>query len=210
MRNGSLADRLDDLLPQTQCGRCGYAGCRPYAEAMARGESDINRCPPGGTATVEALAGALGVRPRPVDPACGEVKAPAVAVIDEAWCIGCTLCLQACPVDAILGAAKQMHTVVGAECTGCELCLEPCPTDCIRMVPLPEAEVPAPYGAAWREAAARARRRHQARQARLAALRRGRVRPLSRTPRDDAAKKAVVAAAVARVRARWGGAGGGA
>jgi len=129
-----MADRIDELLPQTQCGQCGFAGCHPYAEAIAKGEADINRCPPGGETTVEALADLLGVEPKPLDPEHGEEKPKQVAVIDEQVCIGCTKCIQACPVDAILGAAKQMHTVIESECTGCELCVEPCPVDCIDMV----------------------------------------------------------------------------
>jgi len=129
-----MADRIDELLPQTQCGQCGFAGCRPYAEAIATGDADINRCPPGGETTVEALADLLGVEAKPLDPEHGEEKPKQVAVIDEEICIGCTKCIQACPVDAILGAAKQMHTVIAAECTGCELCIEPCPVDCIDMV----------------------------------------------------------------------------
>ncbi len=128
-----IADQVNNLLPQTQCGQCSYAGCRPYAEAIAAGEADINRCPPGGEATVLALADLLGRDPKPLEV---EEKEKAVAVIDEQTCIGCTLCIQACPVDAIVGAAKQMHTVVEPECTGCELCVEPCPVDCIAMVPL--------------------------------------------------------------------------
>ncbi|MFO8153739.1 electron transport complex subunit RsxB [Thioalkalivibrio sp.] len=128
-----IADQVDNLLPQTQCGQCSYPGCRPYAEAIAAGEADINRCPPGGEATVLALADLLGRDPKPLEV---EEKEKAVAVIDEQTCIGCTLCIQACPVDAIVGAAKQMHTVIESECTGCELCLEPCPVDCIDMVPL--------------------------------------------------------------------------
>ena len=128
-----IADQVNNLLPQTQCGQCSYAGCRPYAEAIAAGEADINRCPPGGEATVLALADLLGRDPKPLEV---EEKEKAVAVIDEQTCIGCTLCIQACPVDAIVGAAKQMHTVIESECTGCELCLEPCPVDCIEMVPL--------------------------------------------------------------------------
>jgi len=131
-----LADQIDELLPQTQCGQCGYPGCRPYAEAIARGEAPINQCPPGGEATIIALADLLGVEPLPLDPERGEEKEKAVAVIDENLCIGCTLCIQACPVDAILGAAKQMHTVIESECTGCELCLPPCPVDCISMKPI--------------------------------------------------------------------------
>ncbi|AHE97622.1 electron transport complex subunit RsxB [Thioalkalivibrio paradoxus] len=128
-----IADQVDALLPQTQCGQCGYPGCRPYAEAIAGNQADINHCPPGGEATVLALADLLGRDPKPLE---AEAREKAVAVIDENTCIGCTLCIQACPVDAIVGAAKQMHTVIESECTGCELCLEPCPVDCIEMVPL--------------------------------------------------------------------------
>ena len=133
-----VVDKLDTLLPQTQCGQCGYAGCRPYAEAMVVGEADINRCAPGGESVILALADLLGRDAKPLDEEVGEHKDKAVAVIDEQWCIGCTLCIQACPVDAILGASKQMHTVIAEECTGCELCIEPCPVDCIHMLPLPE------------------------------------------------------------------------
>ena len=131
-----VADQIDAILPQTQCGQCGYAGCRPYAEAMATGEAEINRCPPGGEATMIALAELLGRDPVPLADQAAAEKPKAVAWIDEAECIGCTLCIQACPVDAILGAAKQMHTVLADECTGCELCLPPCPVECIHMQPL--------------------------------------------------------------------------
>lgn len=133
-----VVDQIDGLLPQTQCGQCGFAGCRPYAEAMAAGEADINRCPPGGESTIAALADLLGRDPKPLDAEVGEAKPKMLAVIDEDWCIGCTLCIQACPVDAILGASKHMHTVIAQECTGCELCVEPCPVDCIHMVPVSE------------------------------------------------------------------------
>jgi len=129
-----VADRIDTLLPQTQCGQCGYPGCRPYAEAIAKGEVAINQCAPGGETVILALADLLGKDPLP--PAAGEEKPKALAVIDEQTCIGCTLCIQACPVDAILGAAKQMHTVIADECTGCELCVAPCPVACIEMVPV--------------------------------------------------------------------------
>jgi electron transport complex protein RnfB len=131
-----VVDQIEGLLPQTQCGQCGYAGCRPYAEAVAAGEADIDRCVPGGDTTVAALADLLGRDPQPVASGDGGPKPRQVAVIDEAWCVGCTLCLQACPVDAIVGAAKHMHTVLRSECTGCELCVEPCPVDCIHMVPV--------------------------------------------------------------------------
>ena len=131
-----VVDQIEALLPQTQCGQCSYAGCRPYAEAIAAGEADINRCPPGGEAGIRSLAELLDREFVPLDPEAGEEKPRAVAVIDEDRCIGCTLCIQACPVDAILGAGKQMHTVIADECTGCELCLPPCPVDCIDMVPV--------------------------------------------------------------------------
>ena len=131
-----IVDKIDAILPQTQCGQCGYAGCRPYAEAIAAGEADINQCPPGGENGIVALAELLGRDPKPLNPDNGIEKPKMVAVIDEQNCIGCTLCIQACPVDAILGAAKHMHTVIDRECTGCELCLAPCPVDCIDMVPV--------------------------------------------------------------------------
>ena len=129
------ADDIDALLPQTQCTRCGYQGCRPYAEAIARGEAEINQCPPGGAATIAALASLLHREPLPLNPTNGVEGPPLVALIDEATCIGCAKCLPPCPVDAIIGARKQMHTVIAALCTGCELCIAPCPVDCISMVP---------------------------------------------------------------------------
>lgn len=134
-----VVERIDALLPQTQCGQCGYAGCRPYAQAIAEGGADINRCPPGGENTIVALADLLGRDPKPLDPDRGEAQEQKlVAIIDENICIGCTLCIQACPVDAILGAAKHMHTVIEEECTGCKLCVAPCPVECIYMVPVKE------------------------------------------------------------------------
>lgn len=134
-----VVERIDALLPQTQCGQCGFAGCRPYAEAIAEGSVEINRCPPGGENTIVALADLLGRDPIPLDPERGEAQEEQlVAVIDEQICIGCTLCIQACPVDAILGAAKHMHTVIEDECTGCKLCVPPCPVECIDMVPVKE------------------------------------------------------------------------
>ena len=132
-----IADQVNDLLPQTQCGQCGFPGCRPYAEAVANGEA-INKCPPGGEAGIQALADLLDLEVIPLDEEHGEEKVKAVAFIREDECIGCTKCIQACPVDAILGAAKQMHTVIASECTGCDLCLEPCPVDCIDMIPQQE------------------------------------------------------------------------
>ena len=140
-----IVEKIDKLLPQTQCGQCSFAGCRPYAEAIAAGEADINRCPPGGESTIQALADLLDVEAKPLDEECGVEKPKTLAVIDEQRCIGCTLCIQACPVDAILGAAKHMHTVIADECTGCELCVEPCPVDCIDMV----ETVPNPHTWRW-------------------------------------------------------------
>ena len=129
-----IADQINEVLPQTQCGQCGFPGCRPYAEAIANGEA-INKCPPGGEAGIQALADLLDVEPIPLDEEHGEENVTTVAFIREDECIGCTKCIQACPVDAILGAAKQMHTVLTSECTGCDLCVEPCPVDCIDMIP---------------------------------------------------------------------------
>ena len=150
---------IDALLPQTQCGKCGHLGCKPYAEGIAKGEA-INKCPPGGDATIHALAQLLDVPELPLElPA----VPPQIALIREAECIGCTKCIQACPVDAIVGAAKLMHTVISAECTGCELCVAPCPVDCIDILPLADAEA-----VAQRQRADQFRRRHEAHQARLA------------------------------------------
>ncbi len=131
-----LVAQIDELLPQTQCGQCGFPGCKPYAQAIANGEA-INKCPPGGHATINALAHLLDVEAPPLDEEHGEEsEVKKVAYIREIDCIGCTKCIQACPIDAILGAAKQMHTVIVDECTGCDLCLDPCPVDCIDMIPL--------------------------------------------------------------------------
>lgn len=130
-----IVDQIDSLLPQTQCGQCGHPGCRPYAEGIAAGE-EINKCPPGGEATIHALADLLDVEAPALDSEHGVEKPKTVAVIREDECIGCTKCIQACPIDAILGSAKHMHTVIASECTGCDLCVEPCPVDCIDMVPV--------------------------------------------------------------------------
>ena len=139
----SLADYLDAVLPQTQCTRCGYADCRAYAEAMAAGTADIDQCPPGGQAGVARLAQVLGIAEKPLNPSFGvEIETELVAQVIEADCIGCTKCIQACPVDAIVGGPNLMHTIITAECTGCELCLLPCPVDCITMVPAPELAAP--------------------------------------------------------------------
>lgn len=136
-----LADRIDALLPQTQCEQCGYHGCRPYAEAIARGEAPINQCPPGGAAGIAKLATLLNVPAMPLNPANGVEQPRRLARIVEADCIGCTKCIQACPVDAIVGAAKLMHTVIADDCTGCELCVPACPVDCIVLLPMPSEQV---------------------------------------------------------------------
>lgn len=132
-----LVERIDELLPQTQCGQCGFGGCRPYAQALAEGQARINRCPPGGTRGIERLAALLEQPVIALDPECGVEKPLHLAFIREDECIGCTKCIQACPVDAIVGAAKLMHTVVEDLCTGCELCIPPCPVDCIELHPAP-------------------------------------------------------------------------
>jgi len=130
-----LAIQIDELLPQTQCGQCGYPGCKPYAEAVANGEA-INKCAPGGEATIKKIADLMGVDVQPLDESHETNNLPKVAFIIEQDCIGCTKCIQACPVDAIMGAAKQMHTIISDECTGCDLCVAPCPVDCIKMIPI--------------------------------------------------------------------------
>lgn len=187
-----LADTIDALLPQTQCRRCGYAACRPYAEALAAGTAEINRCPPGGEPLIRSLAALTGRATVPLDPACGTAGPRRVARIDESRCIGCTLCIQACPVDAIVGAAKRMHTVVAELCTGCDLCLPPCPVDCIATLPAPDAERP------WDSArAAAARERYLARATRLA---RSAQAPAASARAE--AKRAAIEAAFARARAR--------
>lgn len=194
-----LAAAIDGVLPQTQCTKCGYPACRPYARAVATGEADINRCPPGGDAGIRRLAALTGRAYRPLDPACGREQPRHAARIDETLCIGCTLCIDACPVDAIVGAQKQMHTVITELCTGCELCLPPCPVDCIALVPATGAD------AAWDERRAdAARERYERRQARLARRRAGRAtRPgTSAGLASPEAKRAAVTAALARARAK--------
>ncbi|CAH2792053.1 MAG: Iron-sulfur cluster-binding protein [uncultured Paraburkholderia sp.] len=164
--NKTLADRLEDLLPQTQCTKCGYPACRPYAEAVANGEANYNQCPPGGAEGIARLAAVLGKPVIPLNSANGVERPRPVAVIDEHVCIGCTLCMQACPVDAIVGAPKQMHTVIAERCTGCDLCVPPCPVDCISM---PSVTGNATGWDAWSQSEAdAARERHDRREARLA------------------------------------------
>lgn len=178
-----LAARIDALLPQTQCTRCGYPACRPYAEAMASGAAPINQCPPGGAATIAALAELLGAAPLPLNPANGVESAPRVAWIDEARCIGCARCLPPCPVDAIVGAAKFLHAVLSERCTGCELCIAPCPVDCIEMRPgpVPAAHQPELNRARYRAHRERLERRDAERQrdiaAKKASLRAGNPHP---------------------------------
>jgi len=198
----TLTDRIDALLPQTQCTRCGYPACRPYAEAIARGESDINHCPPGGTAGIAALAELLGHLPKPLDPANGIEKPRELALIDEAVCIGCTKCIQACPVDAIVGASKMMHTVLMEECTGCELCIAPCPVDCISMVaPGADAGDSGAYPVQYRE-------RYIARSTRLAREETERAVELSsrKAALGNGASGNAVLAAIARAKAKKSGA----
>jgi electron transport complex protein RnfB len=164
----TTAEQIDALLPQTQCTRCGFADCHSYAQAIAANHTKINRCPPGGQEGIVRLATLTGQPIEPLDAECGQEVARQVAVIDETWCIGCTLCLDACPVDAIVGASKWMHTVIPKDCTGCELCVPSCPVDCIDMQPL-QNEGPPPTGwAAWSQAQAhRAKQRYDARRERL-------------------------------------------
>lgn len=194
---GVSAAAIDALLPQTQCRKCGYDGCRPYADALARGDAAINRCPPGGEAGVAALANLLAVPPLPIDPSCGVPGPRTVAVIEEEHCIGCTLCIQACPVDAIVGAAKLMHTVITAACTGCDLCLPPCPVDCIRLVP----RDPQPDATTLRDEADAARTRHHARQARLA-RKAAQEAERARARAAEERKRETVARALARAQER--------
>lgn len=204
-----LVARIDAWLPQTQCTRCGYPRCRAYAEAIARGAADINQCPPGGDATIRALAQLLGVAPRALNPAYGAQQGRQIALIDEARCIGCRKCLEVCPVDAIIGARKLMHTVIAAECSGCELCLPPCPVDCILMIAAPNAADPAsPWPQYARAETERWRSRTEARLARLERRRqerraaRGSVPPAAAPATERERIRAEIRAAVERVRAR--------
>lgn len=206
----ALADRIDAVLPQTQCTKCGFAGCRPYAEAIATGHAGINQCPPGGRAGITRLSELTGQAALPLNPANGVEGPLRVAVIDEALCIGCTLCIQACPVDAIVGAARRMHTVLPALCTGCDLCVPPCPMDCIAMV---EMDPPRFWGDAETSAA---RARFEGRKRRLVRMQDEiaerklakaivKLAQIDTTHADDPRreeKKARVAAAIERARAR--------
>ncbi|WP_334190765.1 electron transport complex subunit RsxB [Noviherbaspirillum sp.] len=211
-----MADRIEDLLPQTQCTKCGYPACRPYAEAIAEGTAEINQCPPGGADGIRKLAALLEKPVIPLNPANGIERPRQVAVIDETLCIGCTLCIQACPVDAIVGAAKLMHTVVADLCTGCDLCVAPCPVDCIAMVEVTTGKTG--WDAWSQQQAEDARKRHQFRvfrlrrekeenDARLAAKAAAKLRQAEAescaTPEEQAAqerKKAIIQAAMERAR----------
>jgi electron transport complex protein RnfB len=212
----SLADRLEDLLPQTQCTKCGYPACRPYAEAIADGSAGHNQCPPGGIEGVARLAQLLGKTVIPINPVNGVERPRPVAFIDENICIGCTLCIQACPVDAIAGAAKQMHTIITDLCTGCDLCVAPCPVDCIAMVEI----TPGKTGwDAWsQQEADAARQRHDLRAARLQrekeendarlaakaaaklAAVQGETPASAEAKAEQARKKAIIEAAIERAR----------
>jgi len=190
----TLSDRIDALLPQTQCTKCGYPSCRRYAEAIAAGEANINQCPPGGEAGIGKLAALLAREAKPLNPANGVEGPRRVALIDEARCIGCTLCIQACPVDAIVGAAKLMHTVVTTLCSGCDLCVAPCPVDCIDMVPA------AGEDSVWDPARADAARSRYER--RIARDRQERALWAKRSRPASEKKRAVIAQAIARARAK--------
>jgi len=213
----TLADRIEDVLPQTQCTKCGYQGCRPYAEAIAAGEASINQCPPGGAEGIRRLSSVTGYPVIALNPVNGLERPRAVAFIDESLCIGCTLCIQACPVDAILGAAKQMHTIIPELCTGCDLCVPACPVDCIVMYPVTETT----GWDAWTQADAdAARSRHDFRalhlqrerdenDARLAAKAKSKMEAVDRLSPENAAEEAekerkrqIIAAAMERARQR--------
>ena len=176
-------NQIDALLPQTQCGKCGFPGCKPYATAIAEGRADINQCPPGGEEGIRKLAELLGVQAKPLNPENGVVKPRAVAFIDEQTCIGCALCIPACPVDAIVGAVKQMHSIIASECTGCELCIAPCPVDCISLLPLPEEITPLE----WQASANAARERYEFHLLRIEREQQEKIEKLARLDRVAAA-----------------------
>jgi len=202
--NPLLIEEIDALLPQTQCGKCGFSGCWPYAEAIAAGRADINQCPPGGQEGIEKLAQLLDVAPKPLNTLHGFPRTDkVVAWIDEQLCIGCTFCIRACPVDAIVGAGKQMHTVIAAECTGCELCIAPCPMDCISLVPVDENR----HDAGKKQAADNVRTRYQFRLLRLerekqAGKAESKLKPVVPAEKNlttaDERKRAIVQAALQR------------
>ena len=189
----SLAERINDALPQTQCTRCGFPDCKAYAQAIAQDNAPINQCPPGGLEGVAVLSKITGRPLLPLNPENGKEGPMTVAVIDEAWCIGCTLCLKVCPTDAILGSNKVMHTVIEAACTGCDLCLPVCPVDCIEMVPISDERT---GWSAWSPALAQqARQRYEARQLRL-------LEEQAQDDKEVPTKQAMIAAALAKAKAR--------
>lgn len=208
-----LIEQIDAILPQIHCGQCGYDGCQPYAVAIAEGQADINQCPPGKDAVIEQLAQLLGLAPKPLDTTYGHPKPRAVAVIDETQCIGCTFCLRACPVDAIVGAAKLMHTVISQECTGCERCLAPCPVDCIHMQPVSETGMTESLLQASARAQ-QARQRYHFRKLRLAQNQQAKLSHLKISQNQQTpiyenfhesgvdTKQAIIQAAMARARAK--------
>ena len=189
----ALADRINDVLPQTQCTRCGFPDCKAYAQAIALDNAPINQCPPGGLVGIDVLSKITGRPALPLNPDNGTEGPMTVAVIDEAWCIGCTLCLKVCPTDAILGSNKVMHTVIEAACTGCDLCLPVCPVDCIEMVPISDERT---GWSAWSPALAQqARQRYEARQLRL-------LEEQAQDDKEVPTKQAMIAAALAKAKAR--------
>ena len=189
----ALADRINDALPQTQCTRCGFPDCKAYAQAIAQHNAPINQCPPGGLEGIAVLSKITGQPALPLNPDNGREGPMTVAVIDEAWCIGCTLCLKVCPTDAILGSNKVMHTVIEAACTGCDLCLPVCPVDCIEMVPISDERT---GWSAWSPALAQqARQRYEARQLRL-------LEEQAQDDKEVPTKQAMIAAALAKAKAR--------
>lgn len=212
----TLADRIDAALPQTQCTRCGYVDCRAYAQAVASGEAEINQCPPGGSEGVARLAALTGRPARPLSAEHGQEGPRALAVIDEAWCIGCTLCIKACPVDCIVGAPKQMHLIVTEQCTGCELCVPACPVDCISMTTVSGEQTGWQAWSPLQAEAARARygfhqfkaeREQRDNTARLQAKAEAKLADLAAAskltaPDDLERKRAVIQAALARARAQ--------
>lgn len=204
----SLADRIDALLPQTQCEQCGYHGCRPYAEAIAAGKADINQCPPGGQAGIDKLARLLDRESKPLNSEYGTEKPRMLARIIESDCIGCTKCIQACPVDAIVGAPKRMHTVIADMCTGCELCVAACPVDCIPLEPMPEAYQDQAHADAAREhfhqREARLARDQAEREAQLAARKAAIHQNTDKAPGPVSAplSRSAVQAAIARAKAK--------
>lgn len=210
--NRFLVEEIDALLPQTQCGKCGFSGCRPYAEAIAEGRADINQCPPGGQEGIEKLAQLLGVTPKPLNTSHGFPRSKkVVARIDERLCIGCTFCIQACPVDAIVGAGKQLHSVIAAECTGCELCIAPCPMDCISLVPADDSK----NDTHQKQVADNLRARHQFRLLRLEREKQtgkagSKHKPIAQAEKNpvttEERKKAIVQAAIQRAAAVRNGA----